>query len=47
MVHLSFIVSDKKKADDMMSSKALKDKMTAGGVEGAPTVFYYNIAKKY
>ncbi len=47
MVHMSFIVSDKKKADDMMNSKELKDKMAAGGVEGAPSILYYNVVKKY
>ena len=46
-VVLVFTVNDMEKAKAFMASKDLKDKMTAAGVEGPPTVFYYTIAKKY
>ena len=46
-VTLVFAVSDMKKAKDFMNSKALKDKMAAGGVIGAPTVHMYTVAKKW
>jgi hypothetical protein len=47
MVSLVFAVTDKKKADDFVKSKDLKDKMAKAGVEGPPTFFYYNIVQKY
>lgn len=47
MVTLVFAVTDMAKAKAFMASKDLKDKMTAAGVEGPPTIFYYNVAKKY
>jgi hypothetical protein len=47
MVSIVFAVTDRKKAEEFSKSKALKDKMTAGGVEGPPTFFYYNITQKY
>lgn len=46
-VNIVFLVSDLKKAEDFSTSPELKAKMQAGGVEGAPTFFYYTIAKKY
>lgn len=46
-VSMVFLVSDMKKAEDFSKSPELKAKMEAGGVEGAPTFFYYTIAKKY
>ncbi|HEX2683131.1 MAG TPA: hypothetical protein VHL77_04330, partial [Ferruginibacter sp.] len=47
MVSIVFLVSDMKKAEDMSKSPDLKKKMEEGGVEGAPTFFYYNQVKKY
>lgn len=47
MVNLVFVVGDMKKAKDFFTSKDLKDKMAAAGVDGPPTVFFYNVAKKY
>jgi hypothetical protein len=47
MVTIIFLVADMKKAEDFSKSPELKAKMEAGGVEGAPTFFYYTIAKKY
>jgi hypothetical protein len=35
------------KAKAFMASKDLKDKMTAAGVEGPPSFWYYTVAKKY
>ncbi len=46
-VSIVFAVSDIKKAKAFLSSKDLKDKMTAAGVEGPPTVFFYNVVQKY
>ena len=46
-VTIVFAVSDEAKAKAMGSSKALKDKMDAGGVVGPPTMFYYKIVQKY
>lgn len=40
-------VTDMKKAKDFMNSKDLKDKMTAAGVAGPPTIRFYTVAKKY
>ena len=47
MVTMVFAVTDKKKAEDFLKSKDLKDKMAAGGVVGQPTFFWYNIVQKY
>ena len=47
MVTLAMVVSDMKKAEDFFASKDLKDRMTAAGVDGPPTIFYYNVVKKY
>ena len=47
MVTMVFLVSDMKKAEDFSKSPELKAKMEAAGVEGAPTTFFYTIAKKY
>jgi hypothetical protein len=47
LVRIVFAVADMAKAKAFMESKELKDKMAAAGVEGAPAVFYYTIAKKY
>jgi uncharacterized protein YeaO (DUF488 family) len=46
-VTIVFLVSDIKKADAFSKSEALKKKMEEGGVEGIPTMFYYNQVKKY
>ncbi len=47
MVSIVLAYTDKKKADDFIKSKDLKDKMTAAGVEGPPTFFYFNIVQRY
>ena len=47
MVTLVFAITDMVKAKAFMTSKDLKDKMAAAGVEGPPTIFYYSVAKKY
>lgn len=47
MVTLVFAVTDMAKAKAFMASTDLKDKMTAAGVEGPPTIFYYNAAKRF
>jgi hypothetical protein len=47
MVSIVAVVNDMKKAEAFMSSKDLKDKMTAAGVEGPPTIFFYNVVKSY
>ncbi len=47
LVSLVFLVADMKKADEFGKSDALKKKMQEGGVEGAPSMFYYTVAKKY
>lgn len=47
MVNIVATVSDLKKAKDFFSSKDLKDKMAAAGVDGPPTIFFYNLVKKY
>ena len=47
LVRLVFAVNDMAKAKAFMASKDLKDKMTAAGVEGPPTMFYYTITRKY
>lgn len=47
MVTLVFAVTDMAKAKTFMNSKDLADKMKAGGVEGPPSIFFYNIVKKY
>lgn len=40
-------ISDLKKAEDFTKSKALKDKMMEGGVEGAPDIFFYHVVKQW
>jgi len=47
MVTLVCVVSDMVKAKAFMNSKDLADKMKAGGVEGPPSVFFYNVVQKY
>lgn len=47
MVSIVFAVTDKKKADDFLKSKDLKDKMAEAGVDGPPAFFYYNIVQKF
>lgn len=47
MVSIVFAITDKKKADDFMKSKDLKDKMAEAGVDGPPSFFYYDIVQKY
>jgi len=47
MVTLVFAVSDVAKAKAFMKSKDLADKMKAGGVEGPPSIFFYNVVQKY
>lgn len=47
MVTVVFAVSDMAKAKAFMSSKDLKDKMTEAGVDGPPTILWYNIVHKY
>lgn len=47
MVSIVFAVNDKKKADEFIKSKDLKDKMTEAGVDGPPSFFYYTIVQKY
>ena len=45
MVTLVFAVNDMTKAKAFINSKELKDKMTAAGVEGPPSFFFYNIVQ--
>ncbi len=40
-------VSDMKKAEAFFKSADLKEKMEKAGVEGPPTVFFYNVVQKY
>ena len=47
MVSVVLLINDLAKAKAFMSSKELKDKMDKGGVEGPPTIFYYNVAQIY
>lgn len=47
MVTVVCSVNDKQKADAFMASKDLKDKMAAAGVEGPPSIFYYNVVQRY
>lgn len=47
MVGLVFAVSDMAKAKAFMNSKDLVNKMKAGGVEGPPSIFFYQVVKKY
>jgi hypothetical protein len=47
MVTMVLLISDMKKAEDFSKSPELKAKMESGGVEGAPSFFYYTVAKKY
>ncbi len=46
-VTAAFAVTDMAKAKAFVVSKDLKDKMAAAGVEGPPTMFFYNVVKKY
>lgn len=46
-VTIVFAVADIAKAKAFINSKDLKDKMKEGGVEGAPSFFFYKIAEKY
>ena len=46
-VTIVFVVNDMKKAKDFLTSKDLKEKMEAAGVEGPPVSYYYNIAQLY
>lgn len=47
MVTVVCSVNDMKKAEAFVGSKELKEKMAAAGVEGAPTLFYYNVVQRY
>jgi hypothetical protein len=47
MVSVICAVSDMEKAKAFMASKDLKDKMAAAGVEGPPTIYFYNVTKSY
>lgn len=47
MVTVVCAVSDMEKAKVFMASKDLKDKMAAAGVEGTPTIFFYDVVKSY
>ena len=47
MVTIISAITDMKKATDFFSSKDLKDKMTKAGVEGAPSVLYFNVVQRY
>jgi hypothetical protein len=46
-VSVVYVVNDMAKAEEFAKSPGLKERMEKGGVEGAPTIFYYNIVKKY
>ena len=46
-VAIVFAVTDEAKAKAFINSKDLKDKMKAGGVEGAPTFWFFRIADRY
>jgi hypothetical protein len=46
-VTIAFAVTDMAKAKAFMASKDLKNKMAAAGVEGPPTMFFYNVVKRY
>ena len=47
MVGIVFAVADVAKAKAFGESKALKEAMAKGGVEGPPTKFFYKIVQKY
>ena len=47
MVTVVCAVTDMEKAKAFMASKDLKDKMAAAGVEGAPTIYFYDVVKSY
>ena len=47
MVSVVFMITDMAKAKAFMNSQDLKDRMSKAGVEGPPTFFFYNVAKKY
>jgi len=44
-VHIVFAITDMNKAKAMMNSPELKKKMTEGGVQGAPTFFFYKLVE--
>ncbi len=47
MVTIVEVVGDLEKAKAFFASKDLKNKMQAAGVEGPPTIFMYNLVKKF
>ena len=47
MVSVVLVVTDMAKAKAFMNSQDLKDRMAKSGVEGPPTIFYYNVVQKY
>ena len=47
MVIIVAVVNDLKKAKTFFSSADLKNKMQVAGVEGEPTIFFYNLVKKF
>ncbi|HSN59619.1 MAG TPA: hypothetical protein VLR49_01700 [Ferruginibacter sp.] len=47
MVTVVCAVTDMEKAKAFMASKDLKDKMAAAGVEGPPTIYFYDVVKSY
>ncbi len=46
-VTVIFSVADMAKAKAFINSQDLRDKMKAGGVQGPPTFFFYQVAEKY
>lgn len=47
MVSIVLAVNDMKKAEAFMGSPALKEKMAAAGVVGAPDIFFYHAVKQW
>ncbi len=47
MVTIVFAITDMAKVKAFMKSKDLADKMKAGGVEGPPSIFFYNVVQHY
>ncbi len=47
MAAIVMAVTDMKKAEEFEKSPGLKERMEKGGVVGPPSIFYYNIVKKY
>jgi hypothetical protein len=47
MVTVVCAITDMAKAKAFMKSKDLKDRMAKSGVEGPPSIFFYNIVEKY